>query len=338
MNQLITNLANVNEKIKENFSDERLFAAIDHCLYQAAELLIEHTTLYEETLGLYFATPTRKKIASVDNATLMRLIYRFYHVKRRKKIGVLRQLKLNREMVTLPIQLTVEQCDAYCQALLAGDPQTFFIRRKLRVRKPSRDISLMLLQVKAYYLRYIGLRNAVVEKFYRYSVKDIYKNLQSHQMTGRVDAEDMAVEYMLSAIRSISKFDTGSGLLAPYLKHYFKHAYNTSVTLDEMGLAYQLNTNVRGQVARGETTLNNFSAGDIESQAEEMQQVLDPATLLENMDEQQVVRTFVESVDTLGLYGLNQELEIDLKPRILAGYRRAYQMVKNDSDQRLKKG
>lgn len=311
MKSLVEELGGIKEQITENHSSERLFKAVDATLYESISILLEHTYLIDEVLGIYFNTPTRKKISNAESEELAELIYHFYNGSTETRLDVLRKAKINRELLTLPVQMVAGKADSYCRALVNGTMETWMIRNELMLRNPDQDIALMLIQVKQWFDNYLELREAIIEKYYRLIVKDIGKYV--HVIGGKLDKNDMATEYITSLLRAFSKFDTTAGAFTSYLQRWFKNARATSLTTDELGIAYTLPHSVRTKIGQGKgySEVFNFSV----EQADDASQDMRPE--LEDMDEDRAFNIIVHAADPKGYYRLLTEMEMDIQDFIL---------------------
>lgn len=301
-------LGNVDEVIKDNPSSERIFNAVDYCLYSCAELVLDHTTLFEEVLAVFFSTKTRKKLTSLRGEEFTRIVAQFYNCKGSDKVKYLRAMKLNRELIALPIQLLADNCDKYCQYLVDGNNATMYIRQHMLFKERYRDITLTLLKVRDGYKRYLEIREATVQKFYRLIVRDIgrYKYI----LKDKVDPNDMATEYYISVLRAFSKFDKSSGALANYAQNWFRNARSASLVTDEMGIAFQIPNAVKVKIARGEiTNIYNFSTPVSEDT------VCEHLGELEHMSEMQLIRDIISSCDETGIYSIINDVEINFKSK-----------------------
>lgn len=308
---LIEEMGSIDEQIKDNHSSEHLFKAIDWTLFKSIELVVEHTYLFEEVLGVYFNTPTRKKISNTTPDELAELCYNFYNGSFENKVESLKKARINRELLTLPVQLVASKCDDYCSSMVNGTMETWTIGQELMLRDPKINAAMILLQVKIWFDRYLELRSAVMEKYYRMIVKDIGK--YTHVIAGKVDKNDMATEYILSFLRAFSKFDTTSGAFTGYLTNWLKNARSNSMTTDETGIAYTLPHNVRTKIGQGKgyADVHNFSMPQDEDAS------VDPIESLEDKDESDAFSLLLATADPEGMYRLLYDFPLDI-PEILA--------------------
>lgn len=309
-NPLINELGNIKERIDDNPTSERLFTAADYCLYEAAELVLQTTYLYQEVLGVYFSTYTRKKLSNIKEDKLNQLIVRFYNCKPEEQIVLLREMKLNRELVVLPIQMMSEKLEEYCHCLASGKYQTFNIRNNLMCKNINEDISLQLLKIRAAYDRYEYIKESIMEKFYRLIVRDIGR--YSKLVKDRINLEDMAVEYYASLMRAFSKFDTSSGAFTSYLQSWFKNAKATSMSTDEIGVAYNIPHNIRVRLAKGED-LDIYNYNVVGGADNFIENTLDK---IYHNDEMKLIRNIISSCDHNGLYQLLNDVEMDIQKYI----------------------
>ena len=307
MTSLMEQMGGVKEQIEGNtHTSETLFNAIDWTLYQGIELVLKHTTLVEEVLGIYFNTPTRKKIANSSPEDFAEFMYHFYNGPENEKLPMLRKAKINRELLTLPLQMISHHYEPYCRSLVDGSMETWGIRRELMLKIPDTDVTLFLLNVKVWFDRYCLLRDAIMEKYYRLIVKDIGR--YTHVIAGKVDKNDMASEYITSLLRAFSKFDTTSGAFTSYLSNWLKNARSNSMTTDEIGIAFTLPHNVRTKIGQGKgySEVHNFSQQINEDASENTVQ------LLEESDEKKAFQMLISKADPTGLYRLMNAFPLEI--------------------------
>lgn len=301
---LLGTLGNVKETIQENYTSEKLFKAADACLYDGLDLVIEHTTLVEECLATYTATYTRKQIFNTpDTERVERMVFRFFFADIEGKKALIRRMKLNRDLLLLPVRLFADSCTPYCSGVVSGSPALFDMKRSLYVRDQQADLVRPLLQVKHLHDTYLAMREAIIEKYYRLMVSNVGKLAPA--VRGKVDLEDVATEFYAATLTAFAKFDIMSGPFTSYLKGWFKNA-RTRVFSDEVGVAFLIPPNIRHRVANGYDGINNFSVA-----LENFEEVgVTSKVDLDQESDDAAIRMIVDMFDHSGLYRLINEMEV----------------------------
>lgn len=301
---LIGVLGNVKEKIRENHTSEKLFGAADLCLYSALDIILEYTTLFEECLAVYVSTYTRKQIFNTsDIETVEKKIFRFFFSDLAGKKALIRNMKLNRDLLLLPIALFADCCDAYCSGIVKGSTKMYEIKQALHIRDVSKDLTLPLLHVRQHYKNYLDMREAIVEKYYRLIVSNVGK--VSPLVKGKIELEGVASEYYAAAIKAFAKLDIMNGPFTSYLKGWFKNA-KSQIFNDEIGVAFLIPNNVRHKIANGNSGVNNFSKSLDEFEEVGVKSEIDVAQESDDI----AIRQIVEMFDHSGIYRLLNEIEI----------------------------
>jgi hypothetical protein len=301
---LLSLLGNVKETIQENYTSEKLFNAADKCLYDALDIVIQTTTLFEECLAIYLATRTRKQIFnSYNQKHAEKLLFRFYFADIAEKQSLVRRMKLNRDLLALPVRVMMDCQAAYCKSVTTGTQHHVEIRRALHCRDVSRDISLELLHVSSYGSTFFDMRSAILEKYYRLIVTNIGK--MDPKVKEKVDLESIATEYYAASLKAFAKFDIMSGPFTSYLKGWFKNAKG-QIFNDEVGVAYLIPSNLRFKVANGQASVSNFSV-ELDS-CEEVGK--ESEVDLKQSEDTEAIAQIVEMFDSTGIYRLLNEMEL----------------------------
>ena len=183
------------EEIEENHSSEKLFRVVDSFLYAGASVVLQHTTLIEECLAVYMATPTKKFI--MNNQSPERadeLIYKLHMASSlEKRLAALQQMKLNRDLLLLPLTIMADCSSSYCNAVVYGHEGLERIRRQLKVRDVYEDLTLPMLKVKYHVESYFLARNLILQKYYRMVVKHIGE-IRAVMQQNNINPNDAAVE------------------------------------------------------------------------------------------------------------------------------------------------
>lgn len=303
---IISLLGNVKEKIPTNYTSEKLFKAADFCLYSALEIIISRTNLVEECLAIYVSTNTRKQIFNSDNSNSEKYIFRFFFEKDLdKKLELLKKMKLNRDLLLLPIKLFAECEEVYCDSVLKGDNKILEIRKALYVKDIEHDLTLDIIKVKKYYKSYLEMREAIIEKYYRLIVTNVGKI--SPVVKDKIDIEDIAAEYFSATIKAFAKFDIMSGPFTSYLKGWFKNA-KSQIFNDEIGVAFLIPSNLRFKIANGSSETNNFSLP-----LEKFEEVGIESEIDKNQEsDDEAIKQIVKMFDSTGIYRLINEMELSI--------------------------
>lgn len=304
--KLLQELGGIDEKIKENYTSERLFDAADLCLYSAAHQIIEYTNLYNECLSAMFSTYTRKKLYNCTDEELEQLMFEFYMSDDvEERIKLLRSMKLNRELILLPVKLVYDNIDKYIASSITSERKidTVEFRKSIFCIDIRHDLLLPFLKIKFHYDNYLAMREAILQKHYRTMVKEV--GTISHAIKGKVDPEDMATELFNSALTAFSKFDITSGPFTTYLNNWLRHGRTYSRTNDEIGISFTIPSNVKLKIAKGESNVNNFSM-DIDTIQMSTQSEADKK---QNSDEE-AIQEIVAMYDREYFYRLLNEMEI----------------------------
>lgn len=296
-------LATTVERITENHSSERLFNAADMMLYEAAGHIVVATTMYDDLLGVLYASASRKKLSSLKGDAWHNAVYAYYHSSIEDRPRALQNLRLARNLVSYPLEQAMECVDAYLESVAAGSAARDSLARHLHARTPHADLCLPLLSARAAYNRYIGMRDAIIEKYNRLIVKDIMRH--RYVIPSGVNLQDMAMEYSIAAHKAFGLFDVSSGAFTSYLKTYwFKNARTRSVSTDEVGTSFSIRNEVRTALAKGRRddvrnyAVNNPSVAGDDSLANSTEDLPTHETRSNETRLQQIIR----HCDPSGLY------------------------------------
>jgi hypothetical protein len=261
------------------------------------------------------ATPTKKFI--MNNQTHQqadKLLYKLHMANTlEKRVDALQQMKLNRDLLLLPLTIMADCSSSYCSAITNGNEGLDCIRRQLKVRDMFEDLTLPMLKVKYNVDSYLRARHLILQKYYRLVVKHIGE-IRHVIKENRISTNDMAVEYELALLKAFAKFDITSGPFTSYLKNsWFKNARSTSLKIDGMGIAFTIPSEKRKAIATDKNnTLVNFSVG-LDDLDESM---TDPDNVInyKQSSDDEAVRQIIEMYDVGGLYRLLNDIELHVDP------------------------
>ena len=306
---LLHDLGNIDETIKENYNSERLFNAADICLYECAEIVLRMTTLYEECLSGFFAIYTRKHISNLNDEALTEGLHKWHFCDNpEKRTAMLRSLKMNRDIITFPVAFVYDMIPRYLTAFTNNEPDLFNLRAAMQIRDPTKDYTQEMLHLKAAFGRYLAMRRAILEKFYRYIVKDVGRFTYGNR--NLIDPEDMATEYYAALLKAFNKFDTASGAFKSYLTAWFKNARSVSFHKDEAGVAFLIPNSERKKIVDNKSNVRNFAVSMEKAPETPDEAVMrDDETVASDVND---IRLFLELLDPDGSYRLVNDMEMDI--------------------------
>ena len=176
-NRLLLHLGNVFERIEENYTSEKLFLAADIPLYEGLRILLEHTKLVEELIAAYFTYPTRKYLYTLKNKkNIYERMYGVFSETGESRVEHIRALHFNRGLLMLPLALVVAHIQPYLRAVSEGSDDAQRIAVLLHFQEIGKDITPVLLRIEGEYKRFLLMREAIIEKYYRLLVKEVRRD------------------------------------------------------------------------------------------------------------------------------------------------------------------
>lgn len=292
------------EWITENHTSEKLFTAVDMCLYKGIEVLLRYSSIYNEFIAASLQMSTRKQIFVITQNEMEKLTFEFLLSNSVDyKLSIIRKMRLNRDLLSIPVQIVSDSVDDYINAFKNNSIETLYIAKKLKFSLDS-DITAYIIQVRAEYKRYLMMREAIVQKYYKLIIQQVNKS-NSYS----IDPEDMVVEYFNAVLRAFSKFDISSGTFTNYVLNWFKSAKAFSQENDELGIAYTIPSSIRTKIARGESDIINYSA--------ELDKSLKGEQDSDSIDIN-AIKQIISFYDKTGVYRMANDLEFNPKEYLLS--------------------
>jgi len=307
---IVSSLKTVKEQIQGNYTSSQLLQVLDRLLEQAIVPIIENTTFMDRIvsviIGWYTDNPCRK-ISSIGREKTFSLLFLYLAAKTvRAKKRILRQLRLERNILISTITLFLEHVRPYRDLMI----------RKIKTKDPFRRASLQqnlddiekqvgavsevypMCETVTYWLaEAMRFKNMILEKYMRHIVNRAHA-FQS-QSGSRVDIEDLIQNFVLAASKAIDKADAGQGTLTTYINHWLKNASHNSINGHEYGVAYVIPQSVKSKIARGESHDFNLAlALDDKSLAPQL--MVDPEIGMEQRMEQDLIRRLAKAADPEG--------------------------------------
>jgi len=301
---LIDALGSTDERIKDNPTSERLFKAADLLLYEAAEPVLRHTDLYDECMAAFASIRTVKKISNHGPGAYARIAAFVMEDDPAKKLVLLREAKLNRDLVAFPLRVFLSRRDRWMQCLAKGDGSALAAIKKSLCARPESDLTLPMLLVAASFGRYLEMRSAILEKYNRMIVREIGK--YRHVIGSRIDPQDFAVSHVLAAMQAFARFDSTAGAFTSYLTHFFKSARSKSLATDETGVAYLVPGCVRAEIAKKDAEFRNWAQPLPEDDEGGI-----PGEEDDDLD-RSILGRIMDEIDPDGMYRVLADLEVDV--------------------------
>ena len=224
-------LKGIKENIENNYSSRQYAEVLDDLLYHASSDIILNTNWFDKFLPRilnWYATNSNRKLTNISKEKLQTLVAIFLLVEPADKLGMLRQMGLERNLVFLIVDTFVQQTSSVMSVtehrannLHDGLPFDRWISELQNVTGGT-HLYCTSRNAEFWLARYVEFRGFLIEKYTRLAITQaqrLYVEIK-HELL----LSDIISQFMLGVGRAIDKFDCSRGSLTSYVQVWFKNA------------------------------------------------------------------------------------------------------------------
>lgn len=284
-NLLMAELKKVDETIKENYSSSQLMEVWDKLLYNALEPIVMFTNVVQNILAdvLHFLMDNHKrKISAIPRDEVLTLIFLFFAEPPHKKLGILKAMRLERNLLKLIIETFLTATQNYSKLLLnAQNNNSARLRKKISTIENaislSKDADLFckINTVNFWFSEAMKFKSMILEKYYRMLVTDA-QNLYALNLD-KLSLDDVIQNYFVFASKALDKYDSNEGTLTSYIKTWLHHAKKISLQVSEQAQFEQLSDTMIDD-ALDATEFNLDSLAE-QKKVQQLAKIVDPTGL-----------------------------------------------------------
>lgn len=284
-NLLMAELKKVDETIKENYSSSQLMEVWDKLLYNALEPIVMFTNVVQNILAdvLHFLMDNHKrKISAIPRDEVLTLIFLFFAEPSHKKLGILKAMRLERNLLKLIIETFLTATQNYSKLLLnAQNNNSARLRKKISTIENaislSKDADLFckINTVNFWFSEAMKFKSMILEKYYRMLVTDA-QNLYALNLD-KLSLDDVIQNYFVFASKALDKYDSNEGTLTSYIKTWLHHAKKVSLQVSEQAQFEQLSDTMIDDAL--DTTEFNLDSLAEQKKVQQLAKIVDPTGL-----------------------------------------------------------
>lgn len=324
---VIEKLKTVDERLSKNYSTEQLLSTLDELLLRAISAVINSTNFLDQkliTVATWYSTNQRRKITPMKKGQFIAAAMAYILSDSKTKTRIYKKMSLERNL-TLDLitqwQVLAKECVQLEVKMLCSPSEDIesrinYLRWQLRTSDPNRLYSDYH-TVKYYTDLAYNFREQIAEKYMRKVATEavMYHKDQREKNGSRMNLNDIGQNFMLAVYKAIDKCDVHKGTLTSYVDVWIKNAKTTNLYRDETGIAYNIPSGQRKQLAIGNSTIANFA---LSIDDEEVKNITSDYNQEEALSRQQTidqVRRLAKAVDPSGFGRLVLGIREILSPK-----------------------
>lgn len=262
--EYIDNLKSVTEKLTKNYGGHEISSTLDLLMNRAMSSIILNTNFldyYFLNIFTWLSQNHKRKISHLDRERVFTYLFMFMSsTDREEKCKIFRQLHLERTLgiylIDQFLNITSGYQDDSVKCIKSNKAR---LRMYLLERGLSSNFKLYsaISNTRFWYSEFLKLRSQIVEKYYRFIVKEAWAYTQKNKSDKPL--EDVVQNFLIGAYRAVDKYDPKKGALTSYISEWLRDAKMGRTFTHEFGIAYTLPNQVKVDRAQNVNSINNQS-------------------------------------------------------------------------------